>query len=194
MKKLFILLLATMVFVACNDEADYSIDRDVNSYTIEELQNLSEDFDITKIDQDQLLADLTEGAIWVPCYIGTWAAETGEFKYNPVFGGSYNNVQWIFGADGKAVNVSTLYEDHIPRTTYKSYDATWQYDSKTGEIEAVWNENSKEYRLKVLYYESPVLYFSQDNPWDGRTNSYIVNLRAYTKAQAETELNKLISK
>lgn len=194
MKKLFILLLATMVFVACNDEADYSIDRDVDSYTIEELQNLSESFDVTTIDQDQLLADLTEGAIWVPWYIGTWAAETGEFKYNPVFGGSHNNVQWIFGAEGRAVNVSTLYEDHIPRTTYKSYDATWQYESQTGEIVAVWSHNSREHRVKVLYYQSPILYFSQKDLLLGRENSYVVNLRQYTKEQAEEEMKKLLEK
>lgn len=194
MKKLFILLLATMVFVACNDEADYSIDRDVDSYTIEELQNLSESFDVTAIDQDQLLVDLTEGAIWAPRYQGIWSSELQDFEYREFDGGYYDNVQWIFGADGTAVNVATLYEDHIPRTTYRSYDATWQYESETGEIVAVWSHNSREHRVKILYYQSPILYFSQKNTLFSREESFIVNLRQYTKEQAEEEMKKLLEK
>lgn len=192
MKKYLLILLALMALVSCEDS--FESERELESYTLEELNTLSEGFDVSKIDHDQLIADLTEGAIWIPLYQGSWTEETQKWDYNPIFGGGFSNTQWICDADGEAVNVSLLYEDSIPRTTYFSHAATWQYDSKTGEIVAVLNENSEEYRLKVLYYESPVLYFSQDNPWDGRTNSYIVNLRAYTKAQAETEMNKLISK
>lgn len=192
MKKYLLILVAAIALVSCEDS--FESERELESYTLEELNTLSEGFDVLKIDYDQLIADLTEGAIWMPLYQGSWTEETQKWDYNPIFGVGFSNTQWIFDADGEAVNVSLLYEDSIPKTTYFSHAATWQYDSKTGEIVAVLNENSEEYRLKVLYYESPVLYFSQDNPWDGRTNSYIVNLRAYTKAQAETEMNKLISK
>lgn len=194
MKKYFLILFATMALVACNDETDFSMDRDVESYTIEELQNLSEGFDVTKINQDQLLADLTEGAIWAPYYKGTWSSEIQDFEYNPVLGGGYENAQWIFDADGKAVNVTILYEDHIPRWTYSSHAATWRYESETGEIVILWSNDSKEFRLKVLYYKSPVLYFSQKGLLFDHEESFIVNLRQYTKTQAEAEMNKLIEK
>ena len=192
MKRYLLILLATMVLVACNDETDFSLGCDVDSYTIEELQNLSEGFDVAKIDQDQLLADLTEGAIWAPCYKGTWSSEIQDFEYNPVFGGGFSNTQWIFDANGKAVNVAILYEDYIPKWTYFSYAATWRYESETGEIVALWSNDSKEFRVKVLYYKSPILYFSQKDLSFDHEESFIVNLRQYTKAQAEEEMKKLI--
>lgn len=192
MKRYLLILLATMVLVACNDETDFSLGCDVDSYTIEELQNLSEGFDVAKIDQDQLLADLTEGAIWAPCYKGTRSSEIQDFEYNPVFGGGFSNTQWIFDANGKAVNVAILYEDYIPKWTYFSRAATWRYESETGEIVALWSNDSKEFRLKVLYYKSPILYFSQKDLSFDHEESFIVNLRQYTKAQAEEEMKKLI--
>ena len=190
MKKAFVLMLAAMALVACNDDSDFG--RDAESYTIEELKVLSEGFDATKIDHDQLLVDLTQGAIWAPLYIGTWEEETGEFNYNPVLGGGSSNVKWIFDADGEAVNVVTLYEDYIPRLTYMSYEATWRYEPETGKIVIVTNHNSKEFRLKVLYYQSPMLYFSQNDIYNYRLNSWFVNLRQYTKDQAEAAMKKLI--
>ncbi|MBR4052228.1 MAG: hypothetical protein IKJ96_04195 [Alistipes sp.] len=190
MKKYLLILVAAIALVSCEDS--FESERELESYTLEELNMLSEGFGVSKIDHDQLIADLTEGAIWMPLYQGSWTEETQKWDYNPIFGVGFSNTQWIFDADGEAVNVSLLYEDSIPKTTYFSHAATWQYDSKTGEIVAVLNENSEEYRLKVLYYESPVLYFSQNDTWNNRLNSYLVDLRQYTKDQAEAEMTKQI--
>lgn len=194
MKKLFILLATVCSFVACDDEEHSKLDRALERYTIEELTVLSECFDATKINQDQLLTDLTKGAIRHARYLSTWRNEEEGWIYNPVFGGKGHSSNWVFDTEGSALYYETYYTyyegNNTPTTCHVCTERTWHYDSLTGEIIITPKEELPEVRLKVLYYQSPLLYYSQtavDPHHKGEQTKWLVDLRAVSHRQATNE-------
>ncbi len=192
MKKLLILFAALIGFAACESSEEHAtLDRDLESYTTEELAVLSQGFDATKINHDQFLTDLTEGSISYARYLSTWRNEEEGWLYNPVYGGNGESSAWIFDADGEAVfcGYYESYEgDSAPTGHYICTERTWRYESQTGEIVIAPKENLSEVRLKVLYYKSPLLYYSQTavNPYfKGELTRWVVDLHTESNAQAK---------
>lgn len=194
MKKYISILLMALFLIACDDEEHTKLDRALERYTIEELTALSERFDATKINQDQLLTDLTKGAIRHARYLSTWRDEEEGWIYNPVFGGKGHASNWVFDASGSALYYETYYTYHegnnTPTTCHVCTERTWHYDSQTGEIIITPKEELPEVRLKVLYYQSPLLYYLQtavDPHYKGEQTKWLVDLRAVSNSQAKNE-------
>lgn len=194
MKKYLSILLTALFFITCDDEEHATLDCDLESYTIEELAALSDRFDAAKINHDQLLTDLTKGAIRYARYLGTWRNEEEGWIYNPVFGGKGHSSNWVFDANGLALYYEiydTYYEGSgTPTTCHICTERTWYYHTETGEIIITPTEVLPEVRLKVLFYQSPLLYYSQtavDPHIVGEQTKWLVDLRAVSNTQAKNE-------
>lgn len=193
MKKYLLILLALMAFVACED--GFEPVRELESYTLDELTSLSEGFDVSQIDHDQLIADLMQGAMWNVHYLGTWKDEENAWVNATIYGGVSNVNKWIFDENGEAkccYSIQGWDTSGAPSTTFhKHIDAKWHYEPKTGEIVVVMQyDEPKEYRLKVLYYKSPILFFIQPflaPVYDNTMRGCVTNLRAVMKEQVEKE-------
>ena len=151
MKKYLLLLLAACCLVACEDTFD--VDEVMNEYSFEQLNALTEGFEASDIDYDQLVADLTTYTIFTPRPMGTWFREGTPDAYLVAYektegcahcpwceahlGRSKVSVcGFVFNEDGTA---AYLIWDH----TQESFTATnfmhsvplkWVLDKEKGEI------------------------------------------------------------
>lgn len=200
MKKYLLLLLAACCLVACEDDEFVAAGPDVDGFTTEELEALSQGFDATKIDHQQLIADLTEGAIWDVRYLDTWMEDSKEWVYNPVYGGGFYCYWWVFEKNGTALNYSETgsYLNGSPITYRNCDERLWRYKEETGDIVIAPTNYYNEWRLKVLYYNSPILMFTltydkmpKEYNQPAETKRFVTNLRSLSNAQAKEQIRKL---
>lgn len=202
MKQVLILFAAVIGFAACSEEGnDPNFDfanEVVNSYTQEQIEGLIAGFDAKTIDYGKLKSDLTSGSIYNTRTLYstdgiTWGPETN------LLGGDLSTItsaNWIFEDDGdcerfvRTVGHSTGIEP--PRNSL--YEGRWHLDREQQMVVAsVPMEHCPEFhfRLKVVYYNSPLLIFDQtahstaDGDFDLIICRHRVNLRALSHDKVE---------
>ena len=187
MKKVFVLMLAAMAFVACEDTMDTieqpSFDQLVQEGAYDAVNLLVDQFDVQSIDTRIFVNDLTSGGMGE----GVCIAEFRDGKWQapiPVYGCGYH-VDYLFNADQTGWLYCNRWLDpfHREKPWFRAA-STWKYDAENSELLI---ESTYQYRVdlidrtewqiiegevqnivtkvrrKVVYYESPYLVYETDD-------------------------------
>lgn len=201
MKHYFILLAVAIGFVACsNEDNEPNFDfanEVVNSYSNEQIEALIACFDPKTIDYGKLKSDLINGSIYNTNML---MSEDGEVwskfpMYDGVDPSFWTSANWIFEDDGACKRFLGTQNCGEP-VKNELYEWRWSLDRKQQMvvIPAPFDpENKPEYhfRLKIVYYNSPLLIFHQtahrtvDGDFVWFISRHCVNLRALSHDEVE---------
>lgn len=207
MKKLFILFAVAIGFVACNEDAGEDFDftfanEVVETYTMEQMDALIAGFNPKTIDRDQLILDLTEGAIYNTSsfYTINWADRGwSEWVTHPqvnTVGGDltfWSLLDMVFNSDGTCLRRFSGAAGAPPKLWIEVVEWGWEYNSETNEIIVPCPNDGlrihgtpcedQVLKIKVLYYKSPLLICEHqmfNTPFYPIKGRHKVNLRAYS--------------
>ncbi len=201
MKHILILFAAVIGFAACNDgsnDPNFDFANEVVScYTNEQVEGLIAGFNSKTIDYGKLKSDLTNGSIYntnrfVSDDGEVWSKFTIYDGFDHTF---YTAANWIFEDDGECERFVRMLSgpEPSPSESYL-YELRWCLDCEQQMIVvSAPMENYPEYhfRLKVVYYNSPLLIFDQsahstaDGDFDFIMSRHCVNLRALSHDKVE---------
>lgn len=203
--------------MACNEgegeDFDFTFANEVvATYSMEQIDALIADFDPRTIDQDQLIRDLTEGAIYNTSsfYAVNWAGQGWcEWVSHPqvyIIGGDvsfWSVLNMVFNSDGTCLRRFTGLGGVPPQGWIEVVEWGWEYNPQTNEIIVPCpNDGLRIHEtpcedqvliIKVLYYKSPLLICEHQifnttmYPIKGR---HKVNLRAYSHDEVKAIFEK----
>lgn len=184
MKKLFILLLAAMAFVACNDESEEGwtdIGELIAEGSFDVINLLIEDFDIASVDGEQLTKELQKSGFspiesYTQLKDGKWVTPTP-------MDGCYVPSVYLFDGNGQGWEYTSWETNvsHRPHAWHRD-PMTWKFDADgllsitksfkqridyvakdgavtEGEIEEITTTTT----FKLIYYKTPYLVLELDD-------------------------------